>query len=308
MAARYSIPSQMSYRSLLCKTSIEESWRRATGNSHLHDNPMNLRPASCGIICSSHDAFIELGAVLGDVYVLAPGRRNRATAADQYPGSSQMDVCMFPKSNLIETGSLGQCWLQVSRQIMQQGRHSRYDGAATKEMAHLTLVVNAPDLNDDLIRLYGDPAWLAWMHDNFFTQKEVVELGNAPSYAVRLFNYANRGLDQLQWVVERLRENPETRSATLTTFMPLTDTTYIPCISLLDFWLPDRELELVVYAHSLDFGKKAYGNLIELAVLQATVAGQLARPAGRLIIHVKSAHIYEPEWNDMRRLCESVGV
>ena len=146
------------------------------------------------------------------------------------------------------------------------------------------------------------------MHENFFAQKEVVELGNAPSYAVRLFNYANRGRDQLQWVVERLRAHPESRSATLTTFMPLTDTSYIPCISLLDFWIPDGELELVAYAHSLDFGKKAYGNLIELAALQATVAGQLTRPAGRLIIHVKSAHIYEPEWNDMRRLCETVGV
>jgi hypothetical protein len=30
--------------------------------------------------------------------------------------------------------------------------------------------------------------------------------------------------------------------------------------------------------------------------------------AGRLIIHVKSAHIYEPEWNDMRRLCDTIGV
>jgi thymidylate synthase len=191
-----------------------------------------------------------------------------------------MDVCMFPKPNLIETGSLGQCWLLVSRLIMEQGQQSRYDGAATREIAHLTLVVNAPDPNDDLIRRHGDPAWLAWMHENFFTQKEVVELGNAPSYAVRLFNYANRGRDQLQWVVERLRANPEARSATITTFMPLTDTTYIPCISLLDFWIPDRELELGVYAHSLDFGTKAYGNLIELAVVQATVAGQLARPAG----------------------------
>jgi thymidylate synthase len=90
--------------------------------------------------------------------------------------------------------------------------------------------------------------------------------------------------------------------------MPLTDTTYIPCISLLDFWIPARELELVVYAHSLDFGKKAYGNLIELAALQAAVAKQLARPAGKLIIHVKSAHIYEPEWSDMRRLCDTIGV
>ena len=219
-----------------------------------------------------------------------------------------MSTGVIARPELVESESLGECWLQVSRLIMERGQPSRYDGAATKELAHLTLLIKTPDPEDALIRKYGDPAWLTWMHENFFTQKEVAELGNAASYATRLFNYANQGRDQLQWVVERLRDDPASRSATLTTFMPLTDTSYIPCISLLDFWVPDGELELVVYAHSLDFGKKAYGNLVELATLQATGAEQLARPAGRLIIHVKSAHIYAPEWEDMQRLCESVSV
>ncbi len=203
---------------------------------------------------------------------------------------------------LIESDTLGQCWLQVSRLILEQGQLSRYDGAVTKELAHLSLVVRSPDPKDVVIGKYGDPAWLAWMHENFFVQKEVAELGNAASYAVRLFNYAQQGRDQLQWVIDRLRNDSESRSAAITTFMPLTDTSYIPCISLLDFWVPDGRVELVVYAHSLDFCKKAYGNLVELAILQAQVAGQLGRPVGQLIIHVKSAHIYEPEWEAMDRL------
>ena len=49
---------------------------------------------------------------------------------------------------------------------------------------------------------------------------------------------------------------------------------------MLDFWAPDGALELVVYAHSLDFGKKAYGNLVELARLQEQVAGELGLPVG----------------------------
>ena len=88
----------------------------------------------------------------------------------------------------------------------------------------------------------------------------------------------------------------------MTTFQPLTDTAYIPCISMLDFWLPAGRLELVVYAHSLDFGKKAYGNLVELASLQEHVAAELDVPLGRLVVHAKSAHVYEPEWALMRRL------
>ena len=51
-----------------------------------------------------------------------------------------------------------------------------------------------------------------------------------------------------------------------------------------------------MYAHSLDFGKKAYGNLVELARLQELVAGELELPVGSLTMYVKSAHVYEPEW------------
>ncbi|HWF31049.1 MAG TPA: thymidylate synthase, partial [Solirubrobacteraceae bacterium] len=144
--------------------------------------------------------------------------------------------------------------------------------------------------------------WLRWMHENFFVQKEVAELGGAASYAVRLFNYGGAGRDQIAWVVERLRANPEARDAAITTFQPNSDTTYIPCVSLLDFWLRDGAVELIVYAHSLDFGKKAYGNLVELAALQAHVASELGAPAGRLVLHVKTAHVYEPELELMQAL------
>jgi thymidylate synthase len=185
---------------------------------------------------------------------------------------------------------------------LEQGQLARYDGQPIKEVALLTMVIESPDPDDEIIKELGDPAWLDWMHENFFVQKEVAEPGHAPSYAVRLFNYAHQGLDQIQWVIERLRNDPESRSATLTTFMPLTDTSYIPCISLLDFWIPGEKVELVVYAHSLDFGKKAYGNLVELAHLQHTVANELDRPVGSLSIHAKSAHVYEPEWEYMGQI------
>jgi thymidylate synthase len=121
-----------------------------------------------------------------------------------------------------------------------------------------------------------------------------------------LESYDGAGRDQIAWVVDRLRADPASRSATITTLQPLSDTTYIPCVTMLDFWLPDGHLELVVYAHSLDFGKKAYGTLVELAHLQEHVAQELAVPVGRLVVHAKSAHIYEPEWALMTELAHVV--
>jgi len=203
---------------------------------------------------------------------------------------------------VVNAATLGEAWLRTSENILEHGSDATYDGLAIKEIDQLTLTVAEPDPDDPVIGELGDPEWSAWMHANFFTPEPVAELGHARSYASRLFAYAGTGRDQLAWVVERLRVDPASRSATITTFEPLLDTSYIPCVSLLDFWAPAGSLELVVYAHSLDFGKKAYGNLVELARLQQTVARELGLPLGQLTVLCKSAHVYEPEWDLMAGL------
>jgi thymidylate synthase len=203
----------------------------------------------------------------------------------------------------VESASLGEGWLAVSREILEHGDVASYDGQTTREVALLTLVVERPDSADPLIAELGDPDWLEWMYRNFGSPDDVAELGGAKSYARRLYDYGGTGRDQIAWVIERLRSDPEARSATITTFQPLTDTSYIPCVSMLDFWLRDGAVEQVVYAHSLDFGKKAYGNLVELARLSEHVAGELGRPVGALVVHAKSAHVYQPEWAVMAELC-----
>jgi thymidylate synthase len=199
---------------------------------------------------------------------------------------------------LVEERTLGLGWLETCRRIFARGADQTYDGIATKELALLTLVVAEPDPEDELIAELADPDWLEWMERNFREPDDVAELGGARSYARRLRDYEGR--DQVAWAVERLLADPSTRSATITTFQPLTDTSYVPCVSLLDFWRAGGRLELVVYAHSLDFDKKAYGNLVELARLQHEVAEAVGIPVGRLVIHAKSAHVYEPEFELMR--------
>ena len=208
--------------------------------------------------------------------------------------------------DIVDAQTLGEGWLEVSRRILDGGAETVYDGRPTRELALVTLRVSHPDPADELIASLADPGWLDWMRRNFTEPADVPELGGARSYGRRLRDY--NGRDQVAWVVERLRADPETRSAAITTLQPLTDTTYVPCVSLMDFWCTGGELELAVYAHSLDFGKKAYGNLVELARLQHEVARGVGVPVGRLAIHAKSAHVYEPEWDAMRRLVAGAAV
>ena len=192
----------------------------------------------------------------------------------------------------VESRTIGEAWLETARRILADGTSALYDGEPTVELALVTLAVAEPDPADAVIAELADPEWLDWMRRNFTEPEDVAELGGARSYARRLRDYGGR--DQVAWVVERLAD-PECRSATITTFEPHTDTGYIPCISLLDFWRVSGALDLVVYAHSLDFGKKAYGNLVELSRLQHEVAGAVGCPVGSLVIHAKSAHVYAPE-------------
>jgi hypothetical protein len=195
----------------------------------------------------------------------------------------------------LRAATIGGAWLAVARRILADGVASRYDERPVREISLVTLVVDRPDPDDEIIARYAEPERLAWMHANFTGHARVAALGGADSYATRLFDYEHSGRDQVAWVIGRLSTDPATRSAAITTFQPHTDTSYIPCVSLLDFWLPGGAVELIAYAHSIDFGAKGYGNLAELAALQRHVADRLGRPVGRLIMVVKSAHVYETE-------------
>ena len=195
----------------------------------------------------------------------------------------------------LRSDTIGRAWLAVAGEIAAGGVPSRYDDLPVREISLVTLAVTRPDPDDEVIARHADPERLAWMHANFTDHSRVAALGGADSYATRLFDYEHSGRDQVMWVIDRLRADPASRSAAITTFQPRTDTAYIPCVSMLDFWLPGGAVELVVYAHSIDFGAKGYGNLVELASLQRHVADALGLPAGRLLMIVKSAHVYETE-------------
>ena len=202
----------------------------------------------------------------------------------------------------IEVMTLGEAWIAIAAAILKGGVVGSWDGLPIVEVFRATLDVRLPKVDDPIIAQHGDPERLAWMHANFTDHARIAELGEADSYATRLYDYAHASRDQIRWVIDRIAANPSTRDATVTTFQPLTDTSYVPCVSLLDFWLVKGELQLAVYAHSIDFGTKGYANLVELAALQARMASDLGVGVGTLTMTVKSAQIYQTELGLMRRI------
>ena len=207
----------------------------------------------------------------------------------------------------VSTETLGEAWLEIARRILPWAPRV---GTTTSPSVRCRACDHCrrPQTDDPIVNEFGDPERIAWMHANFTDRALVRELGDARSYASRLFDYAGSGRDQVAWVIERLRNDPTSRSATITTFEPLLDTSYIPCVSLLDFWIRDGALEQVVYAHSIDFGSKGYGNLSELAWLQEHIASELSLPLGRLDFLIKSAHIYDSDLEYMNTVLAQVAA
>ncbi len=206
----------------------------------------------------------------------------------------------------LASASIGEAWLEVANVILTHGTPSAFSGLPLLECDLVTLDVQYPNPDDAIIAEHASQEWLAWMRSNFTDYRRVRELGDARSYASRLFDYMGSGRNQIAAVLETLRRDAHASYATITTLEPLTDVSYIPCVSLLDFWLRSGCLELVVYAHSIDFGKKGYGNLVQLAELQSDVASRLSVPLGPLVMIVKSATIYQTEASLMREVIAAV--
>ncbi len=204
----------------------------------------------------------------------------------------------------VDASTIGEAWFGVARRILADGVASTYDGRATRELLLVALRVSSPDPSDALIERWAPPERRAWMRANFSSRARVAELGDADSYATRLFDYAGTGLDQVRGVIDRLRADPASRRAAITTFQPLSDTAYVPCVSLLDFFLERPGLSLVAYCHSIDFGTKGFANLVELAQLQRAVADGVGSPVGELTMLVKSAHVYDVDRESIRSVLE----
>lgn len=192
--------------------------------------------------------------------------------------------------------SLGALWIRVLQELESSGETTAYtdnegEFADVKELLNLTAEVQNAVLPDAIIEKHKVQDEYDWMVRNFTVQGEVPELHHENSYASRLYSYMGQK-NQVEWLVDRLRRNPATRSATISMFEPLTDEGYIPCVSLLDFQETDGQLNMTAYCRALDFGCKAYVNLVMLHLIQQDIAEKVGVSCGKLILFVKSAHFY----------------
>ncbi|MEM2146183.1 MAG: thymidylate synthase [Candidatus Jordarchaeaceae archaeon] len=196
--------------------------------------------------------------------------------------------------DFITSNSILDAWKKGLELLRKKGLKTMDDNQALSEILQLFIVLENPVDEEEKISIVN-PSMADWMKANFEHEILVPELGNAKSYGCRLRNY--KGRNQLQWVKEKLRNKPETKSATITMLMPDEDKSYVPCVSLLDFKLRNNTLHMTATCRSLDFGKKALFNFLALKRIADEVKDELSIPNLTLTVHIISAHVYEKDWS-----------
>ena len=198
---------------------------------------------------------------------------------------------------------IGKAWLAVAKHIMQMGSEVNQNGEEYKEWKGVSFSIACTTEEDCIINKFADVSNIQWMKNNFESMQPVKELHYANSYAARLYNYGGKK-DQIQWVIDKIKCKSNVRSATITTFEPLTDVSYIPCISLLDLDINGKALDVYIYARALDFGGKAYANMICIKEILQNVAKKTNYEIGFMHFICKSVHIYSKDYLKTNRILE----
>lgn len=211
-------------------------------------------------------------------------------------------------NNLGVINTIGNAWITVLKEILNNGKKTLYNGNSSKPITEIigtTFTITNIIMPDPIIEKYMVKQEYEWMENNFTKLGKVKELHNENSYASRLYNYMDKK-NQIDWVINRLKNTKYTCSASITTFEPLTDEQYIPCVSTIDFYVENEQLNMYVYCRSLDFGCKAYVNLVMLYNILKQVADEINIKIGDMNLIVKSAHVYDKDRDKVIKILNDV--
>jgi len=200
----------------------------------------------------------------------------------------------------ITAKSLGEAWIASLATVLKYGASIRDSDLTLLEIRNLTVVMESVARLDPIISRYANQERVELM---FLKYRSCDIVGDYKiSYGKRI--YDNMGVNQIDWIVERLRKKPETKSATIGLHLPGDE--HLACLSLLDFKLRNSALHMAaVYRSQNVFGSQP-GNVLALRDIQQSISDKIGFPAGELSLVVLSAHIYAQDLESAKAVVSEV--
>ncbi len=215
----------------------------------------------------------------------------------------------------IRAETIPEAWRRGLNLIWRQGEEITDErGTRTKEVLALEVVVEDP--RRDMI-----PEEYSWNRPRLEDYASQLISGENPgfeyTYGERLRSWSlpvsgNGGdacgggigepggpVDQIEYVVRRLRANPNSRRASAVTWIPPVDTKKeeVPCMMVDDFKIREGRLHLAALFRSHDFAGAYPANLYGLTRLLEYVAERAGADPGSITTVSCSAHIYDHDWD-----------
>ncbi len=201
----------------------------------------------------------------------------------------------------VNAHTLGECWQKCVQVVLEHGHEHNDEDVAIRELLGLSLQIMHPSSEDSFIKEVGDHSVIAKMLEKF--SKGVVMEDRPFTYGQLIYDM--NGVDQFEWMLERLQKKPETKSATISLLTPGLNVPNLPCLSVLDAKIRNGQVHLQFFFRSQNIFGRQYANLLALSQLHEDLARRSGCELGTMKGYVASAHIYEYDLVEAHELAEN---
>lgn len=206
-------------------------------------------------------------------------------------------------------------WIKVLDKIMRYGtiKSTEY-GNQQRELQVITWVIEDEDIEnfeipnwpENLKKIIGlEKNLLNKYAKTIFFDSKLPE-GVSYTYGNRLFNFpSNENINQIEYMINKIKEFSNTRRAISVLFHPYIDknSKSPPCLTMIQVLVNNKRLNMFAVFRSHDIFKAGVPNAFGLRKLQSYIAKETGYEVGKLSITSNSAHIYEEDWENAKKLC-----
>lgn len=230
---------------------------------------------------------------------------------------------------VFEFESLEEAYPELLKVLLKEGSEVSPRGMLTKEIIPVSIVITNPRkrvISHPVRKLnygfmVGELLWILrksnCVHEiSHYNKQWNVYSDNGEilngAYGDRIFKW--RGVDygeetstinQFLKAYDQLKDDPETRQATIVLFNPLLDyreTKDKPCTNLLRFSIRDNKLNMLTVMRSNDIWFGTPYDIFNFTMLQEIMAGMLDIEIGKYTHVVDSFHIYKEHFDKAKKL------
>ncbi len=207
---------------------------------------------------------------------------------------------------IIKANSISDAWYRGLNIIWKHGTKITDErGTEIKEFLNFMIVIKDPYTN----QIPADISWNTERLEEY--AKQLISGDNLQdfeyTYGQRLRNW-NDEIDQIQYVIDKLKNNSNTRRATAVTWIPSIDTKVdeVPCMIIDDLKIRNGRVNLTTLFRSHDFAGAYPANLYGLSKLLEYIADRVGLKPGKITTVSVSAHIYDHDWDKIEQIVEGV--